>query len=108
MSLARMGEHNNLGLKIRTQKNSTMNMPADDNDEQLDDANLVTVAERANEISAGVLVNILADEGIRAISVGGFTAGFRAEAPGWVQVKVFERDAKRAKKIIEEIKPEHE
>ncbi|MFG0288936.1 MAG: putative signal transducing protein [Rhodopirellula sp. JB044] len=96
---------------IHNQRTKTMNMPADKDDNTLDDANLVTVAERANEISASVLVNILADEGIRAVSVGGFTAGFRAEAPGWVQVKVFEKDSERAKKIIAEVKeanPENE
>ncbi len=88
-----------------------MNQPTDPSDEPvdsenpLDDANLITVAQRSNEMAANVLVNILADEKIRAIAVGGFTAGFRAEAPGWVQVKVFERDAEQARKIIAEIKP---
>ncbi|MCM2370906.1 putative signal transducing protein [Aporhodopirellula aestuarii] len=85
-----------------------MNMPSDENDDLLDEANLVTVAERANELTAGVLVNVLADEGIRAIAVGGFTAGFRAEAPGLVQIKVFEKDAERATKILNEIKRENE
>lgn len=70
----------------------------DDRDE------LVTVAERPSEIGATVLVNVLADEGIRAVAVGGFTAGFRAEAPGWVQVKTFARDAERARKIIAEVR----
>ncbi|TWT73163.1 hypothetical protein CA85_16300 [Allorhodopirellula solitaria] len=83
-------------------------MPTHDNDDQLNDANLVSVAERSSEIAASVIVNVLADEGIRATAVGGFTAGFRAEAPGWVQVKVLERDAARAKEIIAEIKQEHE
>lgn len=75
------------------------------NDATLDNANLVIVAERANEIAANLIVNVLADEKIRAVAVGGFTAGFRAEAPGWVQVKVFEQDAERARTIISEIKP---
>ncbi|WP_146577667.1 putative signal transducing protein [Neorhodopirellula pilleata] len=66
--------------------------------------NLEVVAERSTEVAASVLVNVLADEGIRAVAVGGFTAGFRAEAPGWVQVKTFERDAERARQIIAELK----
>ncbi|KLU01955.1 hypothetical protein RISK_006139 [Rhodopirellula islandica] len=71
-----------------------------------DDATLVTVAERPTEPAAAVLVNILADVGIRAVAVGGFTAGFAAEAPGWVQVKTFERDAAKAREIIAQIKSE--
>lgn len=67
--------------------------------------NLETVAERSGEAAASMLVNVLADAGIRAIAVGGFTAGFRAEAPGWVQVKTFEHDAVRAREIIAELKP---
>jgi hypothetical protein len=82
-----------------------MQTPAEENEQELDDANLITVVEHANEIGAGVIVNILADAGIRAIAVGGFSAGFRTEAPGWVQVKVFEHDAERALEVIAEIKP---
>lgn len=85
-----------------------MNAPINEDDEDLNDAHLVTVAERSSEIAAGVLVNVLADAGIRATAVGGFTAGFRAEAPGWVEVKVFQRDAERAQEIIAEIKPVRE
>jgi len=66
--------------------------------------NLEVVAERSTEVAASVLVNVLADAGIRAVAVGGFTAGFRAEAPGWVQVKTFQQDAQRAREIIAEIK----
>ncbi|WDQ15049.1 hypothetical protein [Rhodopirellula sp. P2] len=71
-----------------------------------DDATLVVVAERPTEPAAAVLVNILSDVGIRAVAVGGFTAGFAAEAPGWVQVKTFERDAAKAREIIAQIKSE--
>ena len=67
------------------------------------DENLVTVAERATEAEATILVSILQDEGIRAVATGGFTAGFRAEAPGWVAVKTFERDAEQARRIIGEV-----
>lgn len=85
-----------------------MSLPVNEANEDLNAAHLVTVAERSSEIAAGVLVNVLADAGIRATAVGGFTAGFRAEAPGWVEVKVFQRDAERAQEVIAEIKPVHE
>ena len=70
----------------------------------MDNAKLVTVAERAMESSALILVAVLKDAGIRAIATGGFTAGFRAEAPGVVKVQTFEADAERARQVIAEIK----
>lgn len=73
---------------------------------ELDRANLVTVARRQCEVSASVLVSVLQDEGIRATATGGFTAGFRAEAPGIVRVLVFDADADRARLIIKEIEAE--
>ncbi len=72
----------------------------------LDDENLVTVAQRPDEAGAAILVGVLAYEGIKAVAPGGFTAGFRAEAPGWVQVKTLARDADRAKEIIRQLKAE--
>lgn len=73
---------------------------------ELDQANLVTIARRQCEASASVLVSVLRDEGIRAIATGGYTAGFRAEAPGVVRVLTFEADAERARKIVSEIEAE--
>ncbi len=78
----------------------------DPNEINLDNAHLVTVAERPDEMSASIVVSVLRDEGIRAISTGEFTSGFRAEAPGMVQIKVFEEDAARAQQVISEIKQE--
>ena len=69
----------------------------------MDDAKLVTVAERDLESAALILVTVLKDAGIRAIATGGFTAGFRAEAPGVVKVQTFEVDAERARQVISEI-----
>lgn len=68
--------------------------------ENLDNAKLVTVAERPSEGAASVLVAVLQDAGIRATAIGGFTAGFRAEAPGWVRVQTLECDADRAREIL--------
>ena len=66
----------------------------------MDDAKLETVAERSMESAALILVSVLKDAGIRAIATGGFTAGFRAEAPGMVKVQTFEADAERARQVI--------
>ena len=72
----------------------------------LDATKLVTVAERTSEVSATILVSVLKDAGIRAVATGGFTSGFRAEAPGMVKVQTLEADADRARQIISEIKME--
>ena len=74
----------------------------------LDDAKLVTVAKRSSEVAASILVSVLQDEGIKAIATGGFTAGFRAEAPGLVRVQTFESDAERARQIISELESQSE
>lgn len=71
---------------------------------EMDDAKLVTVAERDLESAALILVSVLKDARIRAIATGGFTAGFRAEAPGVVKVQTFEVDAERARQVISEIR----
>ncbi len=75
-------------------------------EQDLNDEKLVTVAERSTEVAAKILVTVLADEGIKAVATGGWTAGFRAEAPGVVRVQTLENDAERAKQIISELKPE--
>lgn len=69
------------------------------------DEALVTVAQRPSEFEAAILVSVLQDAGIKAVALGGFTAGLRAEAPGWVSVQTFESDAEAARRIIAEIKP---
>lgn len=74
--------------------------------EHKDDENLVLVARRPTEAGASVLISVLADEGIRAIATGGFTSGFKAEAPGWVSVQTLESDADRAREILAELKHE--
>ena len=74
------------------------------NDPHRDNENLVTVAERPDEMSASIVVSVLKDAGIKAIFNGEFTAGFRAEAPGMVRIQVFESDAEHARKVISEIK----
>ena len=61
---------------------------------------LITVR---NELEAMPLIAALAELGIEASSTGGFTAGFRAEAPGEVQIIVRSEDLARATAALEEI-----
>lgn len=63
---------------------------------------VVPVVSVPNELEAGVVVAALEENGIPASMSGVYTAGFRAEAPGQVQVLVAEEDAERARQIIQD------
>ena len=71
-----------------------------------DDPVLLTSAP--NEMGAGIIVGALEEEGIKAAMSGVYTAGFRAEAPGWVKVLVAERDLARAKAILADVRTNHD
>ena len=58
------------------------------------------------EMQAGIIVGALQENGIKATMAGQTTAGFRAEAPGWVQVLVAEEDLPRARAVLEELRRE--
>ena len=62
----------------------------------------------ASEFQAEALVEALAAEDIRAMAVGGYTAGFRAEAPGEVQVVVAGQDLPRAMEVLEKFEADAE
>ena len=51
------------------------------------------------DVEAVVIVGALAARGIQAHTTGGYTAGFRAEAPGYVQILVKNKDLDRARPI---------
>ena len=63
---------------------------------------IVAVTSAPNELEAGVIVSALEDAGIKATMSGVYTAGFRAEAPGQVQILVAQKDLARAQEIIRE------
>lgn len=69
---------------------------------------LTTLTTVNDEMHASVIVTTLNDKGIKAKATGGFTAGFRAEAPGYVDVVVSEKDLTEAKRILESIDFENE
>lgn len=52
-----------------------------------------------------MLVSYLAGQGIDATTAGEYTAGFRAEAPGDVQVLVRHADLEKALLALESLKP---
>jgi hypothetical protein len=58
------------------------------------------------EMEAGIIVAALQENGIKATMSGQTTAGFRAEAPGWVQVLVAEEDLSRAQDILDQLRRE--
>jgi Putative prokaryotic signal transducing protein len=66
-------------------------------------AHLVRLTSRPNELEAGIVVATLEENGIRAAATGAATAGFRAEAPGWVHVLIAEDDLPRAEALLNEI-----
>lgn len=63
---------------------------------------LVLLTSRPTETEAAILVAALQESGLHAVATGSFTAGFVAEAPGWVRVLVAEDDLPRAKEILAE------
>ena len=60
------------------------------------------------EADAAPIVATLTEHGISASMTGGFTATFIAEAPGDIQIKIFEEDVARAKDILREFHRENE
>lgn len=56
-----------------------------------------------NEIHATLIVNALAEEGIRAVTTGASTAGFRAEVPGEIHIIVHESNVEQARAIVDSI-----
>lgn len=69
---------------------------------------LVPLVALADEFEATTIANLLREQGIPAQATGGFTSGFRAEAPGDVRVVVFQRDLERARSLLAEIRPDDE
>ena len=62
----------------------------------------VVLARVLNEMDAQPIVAALDAAKIPATMTGGFTAGFIAEAPGDIQIRVFQHDLDAANKILEQ------
>jgi hypothetical protein len=61
----------------------------------------VPITRVQHEWEAALLIEALAEAGIRAMPMGGMTAGFRAEAPSFVEIVVARRDAEEATRVID-------
>jgi hypothetical protein len=68
-------------------------------------AHLARLTSARNELEAAIVVNALEDEGIKGVMSGVHTTGFRAEAPGWVEVLVTEEDMPRAQRVLNHVRP---
>lgn len=53
-----------------------------------------------HELQAVAVVSMLAGQGIKAQAVGGYTSGFKAEAPGTVDVLVMGDDLEKAAAVL--------
>ena len=58
----------------------------------------------ASEVEAAAIVTALAGYDIQAAATGGYTSGFKAEAPGYIRVLVRREDLDRAKRALVEIR----
>jgi pheromone shutdown protein TraB len=67
---------------------------------------IVLLASAPTEMEAGILAAALAENGITSRLTGQSVSGFRAEAPGWVQVLVAERDLSAAQEILLRVRRE--
>lgn len=61
-----------------------------------------------NDVEAAAVVTALEAHGISATATGGFTAGFRAEAPGSVNVVVRRCDMPRARSVLAELREQRD
>jgi hypothetical protein len=69
-----------------------------------DDIHVERLTSVRNEMEAGIIVGALDAEGIKSTMSGVYTSGFRAEAPGWVEVLVAEADMPRAQAILDQVR----
>ena len=68
-----------------------------------DSTDLLVLVSVPDEVEAAAIVAALDQDGIQAVATGGMTSGFKAEAPGEVQVLVKRSDANRAQQTLQEI-----
>jgi hypothetical protein len=73
-----------------------------------DEDSLARLTSIRTESEAGIIVGGLEARGIQATMSGVYTANFRAEAPGWVEVLVAEQDLAEAQAILKEVHTEHD
>lgn len=65
-----------------------------------DDDSPVVLRRVPTEVEANAIVAALAAEQVEAMTTGGFVAGFRAEAPGDLEVRVRRGDLEKANALL--------
>ena len=83
-------------------------MSNDAKNNQRHDYETVVLASLPNELAAELIVEALEDADIESQRMGGVTAGFRAEAPGWVKVMVRKEDLPRALEALHAFRKSNE
>ena len=71
-----------------------------------DSGSPVVLVSVPNEMEAALIANSLCERGIEATTTGGYTSGFKAEAPGDVQVLVRATELEQAKAVLAAIRQE--
>jgi hypothetical protein len=69
--------------------------------------NLARLTSVRTEMEAGVIVGGLENRGIQATMSGVYTANFRAEAPGLVEILVAEHELAKAQEALVDIQEEN-
>ena len=82
--------------------------PQKTNDEHGEQFKPETLCECQDEFEAGAVITALRERGVEASSIGGFTAGFIAEAPGYVKVVVRKLDLAAAQAALKDIRLHHD
>ena len=72
-----------------------------------DSITAVELTSAANDMEAAAIVAALNAEGIETVTTGDFTAGFRAEAPGNVQIIVKSCDLARGQELLQRFKEDN-
>ena len=72
-----------------------------------DPNNPETLTSVHSDVEAAAIVNMLAAHGFEASTTGGYTAGFRAEAPGDVHVIVRHKDLEPARELLAKFQQDH-
>ena len=73
-----------------------------------DDDNLARLTSVRTESEASIIVGELEARGIQAAMSGVYTANFRAEAPGWVEVLVAEEHLAEAQAMLALVRSERD
>jgi len=68
---------------------------------------LTSLTRVATETEVAPIVEALKEAGISATMIGGFTAGFIAEAPGDISIQIFKRDEPAAIEVLKNFKADN-